>query len=60
MDNDLAEINLKYSINGNLLKIEGNYSFKKAIYISIEYARIKNYFDTIVKKFNEQIVMEKI
>lgn len=60
MDNDLAEIQLNYSTNGNFVKITGNYSFKKSTYRPSEYSRIKSYIDTIVKIFNEEILLEKI
>lgn len=59
MDNELAEINLNYSSGESILRIEGNYNFKKSIYVSNEYSRIKSYYDIIIKKFNEQIVLEK-
>lgn len=60
MDNELAKIKLDYSITGSLLKIEGNYQFKKSIYTAAEYSKIKYYFGLIVKKFNAQVVLEKI
>jgi len=59
MDNDLAEINVNYSSNGSILSIEGNFNFKKSIYVSDEYSRIKNYIDIIIKRFNEKIVLER-
>lgn len=59
MDNELAEINLNYSFSENILSVEGNYNFKKSLYVSSEYSRIKSYFDIIIKKFNEKIVLEK-
>ena len=59
MDNELAEINMNYSASENLLRIEGNYNFKKSLYVSSEYARIKSYIDIVIKKFNEKIVLEK-
>ena len=60
MDNGLAEIKLNYEVDENAVRIAGNYKFKKSIYTSQEYSRIKYYFNTIIKKFNEQIVLEKI
>lgn len=60
MDNALAEIKVNYSLEETTLKITGNYLFKKPVYVAIEYARIKYYIDTIIKKFNEEIVLEKI
>jgi hypothetical protein len=60
MDNELAEIRIQHELTNGMLNIEAIYYFKKAVYKPHEYARIKSYFDTIVKKFNEQIVLEKI
>ena len=60
MDNNLAEIKLTYVLNDHVVSIVGNYNFKKSIYTSKEYSRIKFYFDTIIKKFNEHIVLEKV
>jgi uncharacterized protein DUF3857 len=59
MDNDLAEVKINYSITENLLKVEGNYNFKKPIYVSDEYSKIKYYMVKIIEKFNEQLVLEK-
>ncbi len=59
MNNDLAEIKLDYQNRESILEINARYTFKKSIYQTNEYARIRFYFDTIVKKFNEQIVFEK-
>jgi transglutaminase-like putative cysteine protease len=60
VDNELAEINLMYTIEDNIVEASAEYHFKKGVYISEEYARIKSYIDMIVKKFNEQLVFEKI
>ena len=59
LDNDLAQINLNYSIKDNILQVKGNYKFKKPTYVASEYAQIKDYFDQIVNKFNQPIVLEK-
>lgn len=60
LDNDLAEINLNYSLNNNILIVKGNYKFKKSTYVASEYSRIKYYLDQIVKEFNKPIVLGKI
>ncbi len=60
LDNALATINLKYVVRGNVVEGIANYHFKKGVYVSEEYARIKYYLDMIVKKFNEQLVLEEI
>jgi hypothetical protein len=58
-DNDLVDIQLDYTVTDNLLKIVGNYQFKKSIYEASEYSKIKYYFDQIVKNFNPQVILEK-
>jgi hypothetical protein len=58
LDNDLADINLDYTLTDNILTAKGNYKFKKAIYVASEYSRIKYYMDQIVKYFNQPIVLE--
>ena len=58
-DNELVHIDLNYSEEDELLKIVGNYMFKKAIYTPEEYPRVKNYINIITKKFNAPIVMKK-
>ncbi|WP_027076658.1 DUF3857 domain-containing protein [Maribacter antarcticus] len=58
--NDLAEINLNYSLDNNILIVKGNYKFKKSTYVASEYSRIKYYLDQIVREFNKPIVLEKI
>ncbi|WP_420318088.1 DUF3857 domain-containing protein [Ekhidna sp.] len=57
--NDLAEIELTYSKLEGGIKVVGKYQFKKAVYNANEYARIKFYLDEIVKKFNQEILLEK-
>jgi hypothetical protein len=59
LDNELAKINLDYSVADNIIKIRSEYGFKKAVYQPKDYSSIKNYFDIIVNKFNEQIVLIK-
>lgn len=41
------------------INVTGNYEFKKDIYEISDYTEIKNYFKTIVEKFNERIVFIK-
>ncbi|AHM61939.1 hypothetical protein D770_18435 [Flammeovirgaceae bacterium 311] len=61
VDDELAEISLKYAITeDNIIEISANYHLKKGVYVAEEYSRIKQYIDMIVKKFNEQLVFEKI
>jgi len=53
---------IKYNIisTDKSLTVDGQIEYKKAVYSSGEYLRIKNRLDTIVKTFNDQIVLEKI
>jgi hypothetical protein len=37
-----------------------SYGFKKAVYQPADYRNIKSYFDIIVRKFNEKIVLVKV
>ena len=60
LNNELAEIGLSYEPTETKLKISAKYSFKKPVYVASEYARIKFYMDTVVKRFNEEVVLEKI
>ncbi|MDO6802885.1 DUF3857 domain-containing protein [Wenyingzhuangia sp. 1_MG-2023] len=58
-NDDLVDIHINFSLKDNLLKITGNYSFKKSIYVPSEYTRIKTYLDKIVKYFNQPVLLEK-
>jgi hypothetical protein len=41
------------------INVIGNYEFKKDVYDISDYAEIKKYFDMIVEKFNEGLVLKK-
>ena len=58
-ENELAEINLNYSLDDSTLKVKGSYKFKKPTYVAKEYSRIKYYMDQIIKNFNQSILLEK-
>ncbi len=60
MKNALADIKLVYSVQDNVVTVDGEYYLKKAVYQPNEYARIKSYLNAIVKKFNTQLVLIKI
>lgn len=59
LKNELAEVNITYSLSDSILTVRGDYMFKNAIYLANEYSRIKLYLDQIVKIFNRPIVLEK-
>lgn len=60
ISSDLAEVKIEYKLDKDYLEANAVYSFKKPVYQPNEYDRIKYYFKTIVKKFNEQIILEPI
>ncbi len=59
VSDELVEIRVNYSTDGNIIKIKGLYAFKKPVYSSNEYAKVKFYINKIVEKFSEQLVFEK-
>jgi transglutaminase-like putative cysteine protease len=59
IDNEIAKIKVNYALNGSVINIGSEFGFKKAVYPPSDYSSIKNYFDIITKKFNEQIVLVK-
>jgi hypothetical protein len=60
IDNDIVEIKLNYSVADGLITIDGAYRFKKAVYEPTEYSRLKSSLNTIIKAFNDPIVLEKV
>jgi hypothetical protein len=60
IDND--QFNLEYNtftVGNNVIMVVGFYTFKNAVYNPEEYSKIKYYFNEIVKKFNDKIVISK-
>lgn len=60
MDNEIAQINLSYTLNGREIEVQAGYSLKKGMYGSSEYSRLKYYLGMIVKGFNAPIVLDKL
>lgn len=58
-ENDLINIIYKTEQVNNKLIVEGSYTFKKAVYDATDYTKIKYYFNEIIKKFNQKIVLVK-
>jgi hypothetical protein len=54
------EMNYKATRTGNTVTIDLDYYFKKSVYPSSDYALIKFYFNNIIKKGFEKIVLSKI
>lgn len=59
MDNKLAAIQLKYSLNGDYVEIIAKYDLKQAVYKTEDYGKIRAYLNIIVDKFNQELVFEK-
>jgi hypothetical protein len=60
---DNSDIKIQYSteiITENTLKVTGTYEFKKDVYEVSSYIDLKGYFNKIIDRFNEKIVLEKI
>lgn len=60
INNELFELNFTIKTYTNKIHVFFEYSFKKPVYQSEDYAKIKYYFDEIVKKGNEKIVFSKM
>ncbi len=54
------EMNYKAIKTGNTVTIDFDYYFKKSVYPSSDYALIKFYFNNVIKKGFEKIVLSKI
>lgn len=56
---DLADIQLNYEqTEEDKILVTGKYTLKKAVYSPDEYSKVKKYFDTIVRRFNDDIVLK--
>ena len=60
IDNKLVKILYDVVKEEQVIKITGIISYKKSIYEPADYKKIKQHIDTIVEKFNEQILLEKM
>ncbi|MBN2610983.1 MAG: DUF3857 domain-containing protein [Bacteroidales bacterium] len=58
-ENALVKINYKTEIEGSTLIAEGCYTFKKAVYDATDYSKLKYFYNEIIKKFNQKIVLIK-
>ena len=57
--NQLVELTYKITSEKGKLKVYFDYAFNKAIYPTNIYPQIKRFFEEIVKKGNEEIVLSK-
>ncbi len=56
----LMDIYIEYNkVSPNCIEVKANYYIKKAVYHSRDYPKMRYYFNMIIKKFNEAIVLEK-
>ena len=61
IDNDKVRIIFSTTVQtNNTIKVIGTYEFKKEEYEVSEYKDLKGYFDKIVEKFNEKLVLVKV
>jgi hypothetical protein len=59
INNQLFELNYSASSDGNQITVSFDYYFKNTVYAATDYSKIKFYFNEIVKKGNEKIVLSK-
>ena len=59
VDDELVTISISYSQVDNQISVQGTYAFKKAVYEAKNYQQLKDHFETIVSRFNKQIVLKK-
>lgn len=59
ISNESFELNYSIQTIGDKLQVTFDYYFKKPIYQSADYSKVKFYFSEIVKKGNEKIVFVK-
>lgn len=60
LEDDIAKIDLAYQQSGNQVIVNGYYSFKKAVYQPEDYLKVKEHFEVIVNKFNQELVFDKL
>ncbi|MBK8501959.1 MAG: hypothetical protein IPL46_06990 [Saprospiraceae bacterium] len=59
ISNDLVEVQYSTLIKDSSLEINGLISFKKSVYPESDYSKLKFYFQKIIDKFNEQVVLKQ-
>jgi hypothetical protein len=61
IDNEMVRIIFTADIqNTGTIKVTGVYEFRKVVYGSTDYMNLKFYFNKIVDKFNEKVVLIKV
>lgn len=60
IDNEDIKITYKFeNINDQVVKVLGIYEFKKDVYKATTYLELKQYYNTIINKFNEKVILIK-
>ncbi|MEP4532273.1 MAG: DUF3857 domain-containing protein [Cyclobacteriaceae bacterium] len=59
VDNELMNITYTATPSADYIDLSGKILFKQSMYLPENYTEIKGYFDDIVEKFNDAIVLEK-
>ncbi len=59
IDNDLYQLSYQVMHSGNLLTITLEYYFKKSIYPASDYFKLKSFFNQVIKKAHEKIILSK-
>jgi len=63
INTDNEEVRIQYQVekpDSKTIKISGVYEFKKDVYGAFSFFDLKGYFNTIIDKFNEKVVLIKI
>jgi hypothetical protein len=61
VENKLVNIKFASEIQDNrIIKVTGVYEFKNDVYMNYDYVDLKGYFNKIIDKFNEKLVLVKI
>lgn len=59
INNELFDLNYVVGNENNTLTLVFDYCLKKSIYPAADYSKVRSWFDQVVKKSNEQIVLVK-
>ncbi len=59
LDNEIAQVRLSFQLIENEVRVQADYTMKKAIYASSEYGKLKSTLQTVVIEFNVPVVLEK-
>ena len=61
LENDDIKINYSFiNVNESLVKVTGLYEFKRDVYDASVYLDLKRYFNLIIDKFSEKVILVKV